>query len=98
MRIRATAIAAAIILLAAFLYVVGVRVQNSFVVENQTGQAISSARIEICDEIYDFGVIPVGGQSWQGFHIACDGGYRVLASLRDGSRIAGADGYVTTGY
>lgn len=98
MRYRTSVFGAAVVVPTACLYAVGMRVQNNFVVENHTGQPIRSVRVEICDEMYNLGAIPAGGQSTQNFHIACDGGYRVLATLSDGTRIMGADGEVTTGY
>src|SRR4051794_19704234 len=98
MRIRLSYIGVAIVLAGACLYGLGVRLQNNFVVENQTGQPIRTARVEICDEIIDTGAIPAGGRSWQWFRISCDSDYRVLATLRDGTRVLGTDGSVTMGH
>jgi len=74
------------------------RLQNTFTIVNQTGQSLTSLRVEVCNQKFDLGSIPPNGQTSRTYNITTDSGYSVQATLKDGSRIEEIDGYVTTGY
>ena len=87
------------ILLLAFAVVFGVRthLQNTFTVVNQTGQALRSARVDVCGQIFELGIVRPGGHAWRSFKTTRNSSYNVTATLWDGRTIQGSNGYVTLG-
>ena len=75
------------------------RIQNRFVLENQTTQTIMEARIDVCKHSYILRNIRPGGRAWRTFILKRGDSYDVRLTLQDGSEIKAVNqGYVCGPY
>jgi hypothetical protein len=74
------------------------RLQNRFVLENQSAQTITEVQVEVCKRTYIVRNVRPGGKAWVTITVDRDSGYSVLVKEQDGSKIVASNlGYVTNG-
>ena len=97
MKRRITITAFTLTILALSIYGFVLHLENTFTVVNQTGQALKSVRVVICDQSFDLGNVRPGDMAWRSFQSTGSSSYNVLATLWDGTTAQCKDGYVARG-
>ena len=73
------------------------KVQNTLIVTNHSGVTADRVAVTVCGEVYLFSGLTNGGAQTRHFRVTGDSGFKVSATLADGTTLTNGFGYVTGG-